>query len=201
MDEIGREIRRLREEKGWSQAKLAVDAGIGVSAVSLIETGKRNPSATTLAKIAEALGVGVADLFPLAQAPLLDPSNEEPSGTAYMKMSAAEFDAVRESAIAGELDGAALRQMLLHEYNAAERDYKSLKEAGAPEEDLEEAKQEYLEAKKRWTVALFDDAERTIALDKKRDASIVERTDVRTLPLDEAYDQIRGVVQALAGAR
>ncbi len=70
MDEIGREIRRLREEKGWTQAKLAVDAGIGVSAVSLIETGKRNPSATTLAKIAQALGVGVADLFPLGQAPL-----------------------------------------------------------------------------------------------------------------------------------
>jgi transcriptional regulator with XRE-family HTH domain len=70
MDEIGREIRRLREEKGWSQAQLAVDAGIGVSAVSLIETGKRNPSATTLAKIAAALGVGVADLFPKAEEPL-----------------------------------------------------------------------------------------------------------------------------------
>jgi len=81
MDEIGREIRRLREEKGWTQAKLAVDAGIGVSAVSLIEAGKRNPSATTLAKIAEALGVGVADLFPLGQAPLFrePPEHELPS--------------------------------------------------------------------------------------------------------------------------
>jgi transcriptional regulator with XRE-family HTH domain len=68
--DVGREIRRLREEKGWSQAKLAGAADMGTSGISQIETGARNPSAVTLAKIAEALGVGVADLFPKAQAPL-----------------------------------------------------------------------------------------------------------------------------------
>jgi transcriptional regulator with XRE-family HTH domain len=62
--DIGREIRRLREEKGWSQAKLAGAADMGTSGISQIETGARNPSAVTLSKIAEALGVGVADLFP-----------------------------------------------------------------------------------------------------------------------------------------
>jgi transcriptional regulator with XRE-family HTH domain len=70
--EIGREIRRLRESKGWSQAKLAGNAGMGISGISQIETGSRNPSAVTLSKIAEALGVEVADLFPKAQAPLPD---------------------------------------------------------------------------------------------------------------------------------
>jgi transcriptional regulator with XRE-family HTH domain len=75
MHEIGQEIRRLRDERGWSQAKLAVTAGIGVSAVSLIESGKRNPSATTLAKLAAALNVEVADFFPRGQPQLpLDPS-------------------------------------------------------------------------------------------------------------------------------
>ena len=49
---------------------LAGAAGMGVSGVSQIETGARNPSAATLAKIAEALGVEVADLFPKGQAPL-----------------------------------------------------------------------------------------------------------------------------------
>jgi transcriptional regulator with XRE-family HTH domain len=68
--DVGREIRRLREEKGWSQAKLAGAADMGTSGISQIETGARNPSAVTLAKIAEALEVGVADLFPKAQAPL-----------------------------------------------------------------------------------------------------------------------------------
>ncbi len=68
--EVGREIRRLREKRGWSQAKLAGAAGMGVSGISQIETGVRNPSAVTLAKIAEALGVGVGDLYPKGQSPL-----------------------------------------------------------------------------------------------------------------------------------
>jgi transcriptional regulator with XRE-family HTH domain len=69
---VGQEIRRLREKKGWSQAKLGVLAGTGPSGISQIETGRRNPSAATLARIAKALGVEVRDLFPLGQAPLPD---------------------------------------------------------------------------------------------------------------------------------
>lgn len=68
--EVGREIRRLREARGWSQAKLAGDTGMGVSGISQIETGARNPSAATLWKIAGALGVEVGALFPKAQSPL-----------------------------------------------------------------------------------------------------------------------------------
>jgi transcriptional regulator with XRE-family HTH domain len=68
--EVGQEIRRAREAKGWSQAKLAAAADMAVSGVSQIETGARNPSAATLAKIANALGVEVADLFPKGQSPL-----------------------------------------------------------------------------------------------------------------------------------
>lgn len=67
---VGREIRRLREERGWSQTKLAAGADMGVSGVSQIETGARNPSAVTLAKLAGALGVEVSDFFPKAPAPL-----------------------------------------------------------------------------------------------------------------------------------
>jgi transcriptional regulator with XRE-family HTH domain len=70
MDEVGREVRKLREERGWNQAKLAVEAGMAPSAVNQIENGKRSPSAASLTKLAEALGVGVADLFPKGQAPL-----------------------------------------------------------------------------------------------------------------------------------
>jgi transcriptional regulator with XRE-family HTH domain len=73
--DVGREIRRLREARGWSQAKLAGDTGMGVSGISQIETGARNPSAVTLSKIAGALGVEVGDLFPKAQTP--QPSLED----------------------------------------------------------------------------------------------------------------------------
>lgn len=64
---VGQEIRRLREEKGWSQAKLGVLAGTGPSGISQIETGRRNPSAATLQRIAEALSVGVGELYPKAE--------------------------------------------------------------------------------------------------------------------------------------
>ena len=78
MSEIGREIRRLREGKNWSQAQLAVYAGSSQPTVNQIESGKRNPSTRTLQKLAEALGVGVADLFPKGQAPLW--SDNPPTG-------------------------------------------------------------------------------------------------------------------------
>ena len=64
--EVGQEIRARREAKGWSQAKLAGVAGMGVSGVSQIETGTRNPSAVTLQKLADALDVDVAEFFPKA---------------------------------------------------------------------------------------------------------------------------------------
>ncbi len=67
---VGREIKRLREERGWSMAKLAVEADMSVSGVSMIENGKRNLTTTTLAKLARAYGVEIADLFPKAEAPL-----------------------------------------------------------------------------------------------------------------------------------
>lgn len=75
--DVGAEIRRAREAKGWSQAKLAAGADMGVSGISQIETGTRNPSVVTLSKIAEALGVGVADLFPKAPSSSLEASFDD----------------------------------------------------------------------------------------------------------------------------
>ncbi len=70
-----REVRRLRQEKGWNQAELAFHAKLAPSVISEIETGKRDPSAGTLRKLADALEVDVPDLFERtralkAQAPL-----------------------------------------------------------------------------------------------------------------------------------
>lgn len=73
---VGQEVRRRREAKGWSQAKLGVLSGTGPSGISQIETGRRNPSAATLQRIAEALEVEVRDLFPLGQPPLPDVPEE-----------------------------------------------------------------------------------------------------------------------------
>jgi transcriptional regulator with XRE-family HTH domain len=65
------EVKRLRQEREWNQTELAYHAGLAPSVISQIENGKRDPTARTLRKLAEALSVEVADLFPKkAQAPL-----------------------------------------------------------------------------------------------------------------------------------
>jgi transcriptional regulator with XRE-family HTH domain len=61
------EIRRLRQAREWNQTELAYHAGLAPSVISQIENGKRDPSARTLRKLAEALEVEVGDLFPKAQ--------------------------------------------------------------------------------------------------------------------------------------
>lgn len=82
MSEFGAVIKHLRNEKGWSQGQLAVYSETSQPTVNQIETGKRNPSTETLVKLARALGVEVADLFPKGQAPLPDFESERRETTA-----------------------------------------------------------------------------------------------------------------------
>ena len=56
-------VRELRQSRGWSQGTLAFYSGITVSQISLIESGKRNPSAKSLVTLADALGVSIGELF------------------------------------------------------------------------------------------------------------------------------------------
>ena len=56
-------LRRMRTEKGLSQARLAARAGLDPSTVNQIERGAREASPATLRKLADALDVGLADLL------------------------------------------------------------------------------------------------------------------------------------------
>jgi putative transcriptional regulator len=56
-------IREFRRMKGWTQDDLAVEAGMSQDTISAVEAGRREPHASTLRKIARALGVEVADLY------------------------------------------------------------------------------------------------------------------------------------------
>jgi transcriptional regulator with XRE-family HTH domain len=62
-------IRQLRTERGLSQAKLAVVAGMDPATLNRLEQGKGNPNLKTLERVAGALGVEVVDLFPKVSAP------------------------------------------------------------------------------------------------------------------------------------
>lgn len=55
--QVGLNVRRLREEKGWSQEELAFETGMHRTYISGIERGVRNPTVTVLAKIAGSLEV------------------------------------------------------------------------------------------------------------------------------------------------
>jgi transcriptional regulator with XRE-family HTH domain len=60
---LGKRIKEVRVAKGLSHVQLAIDAGIAVSQVWKIETGKINLSVTTLYSLADALGVSVEELI------------------------------------------------------------------------------------------------------------------------------------------
>ena len=60
----GRRLRQLRKAAGLSQPRLAITAGLSVSAVTDIEQGvTTNPKLSTLEALAQTLGVDVADLL------------------------------------------------------------------------------------------------------------------------------------------
>jgi len=64
------ELRRIREKRGWSQARLARESGVNRATINTAEQGKRSPGIGTLGRLADALEVGVGDFFPKTQPPL-----------------------------------------------------------------------------------------------------------------------------------
>jgi len=66
------------------------------SAVSQIETGRRSPTAASMSKLAAALEVEVAALFPLAQAPLPDPVQERREDVLDLALEAARRQAIQD---------------------------------------------------------------------------------------------------------
>ena len=60
---LGKRVRDLRHERGYSQERLAELAAIHENHVRRIEGGTANPSYLVLARIARALGVSPSVLF------------------------------------------------------------------------------------------------------------------------------------------
>lgn len=60
---LAKNLRRLREQKGWSQEKFAFEANIHRTYVSDIERGARNPTIVVVEKLAVPLGVTASELL------------------------------------------------------------------------------------------------------------------------------------------
>lgn len=61
-------VRALRVVRGWSQQTLAIRAGVSQFSVSRTERWTRIPTAQMKARLADALGVEVSDIFPAEKA-------------------------------------------------------------------------------------------------------------------------------------
>lgn len=59
---FGIALRRLRLAAGFTQEQLALEAGVQRNFVSLIELGQNQPTITTIAKLARALGMSASSL-------------------------------------------------------------------------------------------------------------------------------------------
>lgn len=68
--ELGNRLRTLRLSRGMSQRALAKSAGITSSTISLIESGKMNPSVGALKRVLGGIPIGLADFF--AYDPVVD---------------------------------------------------------------------------------------------------------------------------------
>lgn len=63
---VGQAIRLCRTKRGVSQSEIATRANCSVSYLSMLENNKRDPTLSTVTKIAEALRVPVGLFFVLA---------------------------------------------------------------------------------------------------------------------------------------
>jgi len=65
---LGRAIRRLRADRGFSQEGLALAAHINRTYATDLENGKRNVSLEILERVADALGINTGELLTAAEA-------------------------------------------------------------------------------------------------------------------------------------
>lgn len=63
LEKIGQNICCLRKELGYSQEKLALEAGLDRTYIPKVEKGKINITINSLEKVAKALKVDLIDLF------------------------------------------------------------------------------------------------------------------------------------------
>jgi transcriptional regulator with XRE-family HTH domain len=70
MPSLGETVKKLREERGWSQRDLAAKAMVTDAYIAMIEGGeKQNFSATVIRRLERALGTRHGELARLLQAP------------------------------------------------------------------------------------------------------------------------------------
>ena len=60
---LGRRLKALRKQRGWTQERMAERAGLSWKYYSEIERGRRNASIDSIRKIADGLEISMSGLF------------------------------------------------------------------------------------------------------------------------------------------
>jgi transcriptional regulator with XRE-family HTH domain len=63
LDRLATRIADLRKEKGYTQERLAAEAGIDRVALANIETRRRRPTVTTIYRLARAMDLHIQQFF------------------------------------------------------------------------------------------------------------------------------------------
>jgi transcriptional regulator with XRE-family HTH domain len=63
LDTFRANLKRLREDREWSQERVAFESDLNMGYVSKIERGERNPGVRTVSKLARGLAVSAGALF------------------------------------------------------------------------------------------------------------------------------------------
>lgn len=69
---FGRTLKRYRKAKGWSQEQLALESGNQRVFISWLETGSKQPTVTTVFRLAQALDVEPSEMIRGVQDELAD---------------------------------------------------------------------------------------------------------------------------------
>ena len=77
---FGQNLKRIRTERGRTQAEIANRAGIPACALSLYEHDKRCPTTKIVERLAQALLVGPGDLFSEKPENAPGSTNDNPEG-------------------------------------------------------------------------------------------------------------------------
>jgi transcriptional regulator with XRE-family HTH domain len=68
---VARNVRSLRQARGWTLAALAARSGVSKGMVVEVEQARTNPSIATVCRLATALGAGLAQLLDVGPEPTL----------------------------------------------------------------------------------------------------------------------------------
>ncbi|WP_341702838.1 helix-turn-helix transcriptional regulator [Ferrovibrio sp.] len=85
---VGRNVRRVRQDKGYTQEEFAEKSGFSQQYISDLERGRRNPTVVTLYELATALGVSHLDLV----TPEVRPTDEKVARSVHISNKKAKSD-------------------------------------------------------------------------------------------------------------